>query len=233
MNKNKPKILNPDLKEDYHIHSINFSDGFNTIDEIVIFAGKLGKKKIMITDHTSIGRRKSLSSRNMLLSLWRNVHNDVEVDFGVEADILNSKGDIADTIYQNITDEKIILSPHLSHYQDDLSTLTEAFVNAIERFHERIFCIGHLHIGKIFWSPEIPESFDVVKVIETANKYKIPIEVNGSYLDEKCNCEILDKILEHAETIVINSDAHTLSQMKDNPEKARALLVEKGLLDQR
>lgn len=46
------KILNPGNSGDFHMHSINFSDGFNTIDELVIHAGKIGLKKIAITDHS-------------------------------------------------------------------------------------------------------------------------------------------------------------------------------------
>jgi histidinol phosphatase-like PHP family hydrolase len=45
------KILNT-MGEDYHMHSINYSDGMNTIDEIVQYAGKIGLKKITITDHS-------------------------------------------------------------------------------------------------------------------------------------------------------------------------------------
>ena len=44
------EIINPG-REDFHMHSSNFSDGFNTIDEIVKYAGEIGLKKIAITDH--------------------------------------------------------------------------------------------------------------------------------------------------------------------------------------
>ena len=45
------KVLNT-IHEDYHVHSLNYSDGMNTIDEIVQYAGKIGMKKIVITDHS-------------------------------------------------------------------------------------------------------------------------------------------------------------------------------------
>ncbi|MCX6168152.1 MAG: PHP domain-containing protein [Ignavibacteriales bacterium] len=44
------EIINPG-NEDYHIHSLNYSDGMNTVDEIVKFAGEIGLTKITITDH--------------------------------------------------------------------------------------------------------------------------------------------------------------------------------------
>ena len=36
----KDKIINLDNR-DYHMHSMNFSDGFNTVDEMVKFAGEI------------------------------------------------------------------------------------------------------------------------------------------------------------------------------------------------
>jgi len=53
------KILNPGNTSDLHMHTITFSDGFNTIDEIVIHAGKVGLKKIAITDHSQFAIDKS------------------------------------------------------------------------------------------------------------------------------------------------------------------------------
>ncbi len=207
------------------MHSLNFSDGLNTVDEIVQFAGKLGYKKIMITDHASTGKRSSLSLRGILLKHWKNVHNNVEVEFGVEADLLNAKGDISSAI-QEVDEGKIIISPHLGYFEDDLSQLETAFEKAIERFHERIFCIGHLHIGSTFWAPSIPESFDVVRVIQKANEYKIPLELNGTYIEgDLCNCKIAELIIEHADTIVINSDAHTLAQLRDNKQKVKKFIL--------
>lgn len=80
------KVLNT-IHEDYHIHSLNYSDGMNTIDEIVQYAGKIGMKKIAITAHSqaTIDYDK-FGFRNWRTSLRRrkNVYNDVEVFFGVE-----------------------------------------------------------------------------------------------------------------------------------------------------
>ncbi|MCP4762681.1 MAG: PHP domain-containing protein, partial [archaeon] len=45
------KIINEKISGDYHIHSSTLSDGMNSIDEIVIQAGKLNYKEIAITDH--------------------------------------------------------------------------------------------------------------------------------------------------------------------------------------
>jgi histidinol phosphatase-like PHP family hydrolase len=88
------KLLNT-IHEDYHIHSLNFSDGMNTIDEIAQYAGKMGMKKIAITDHSQkvLDRANiTLKNRRPKMSERKNVHNDVEVIFGVEADLLDEEG---------------------------------------------------------------------------------------------------------------------------------------------
>lgn len=226
------KIINPDLTEEYHIHSLNYSDGMNTVDEIVQYAGKIGLKKIMITDHADYKKKKPLSFREQTW-FWKNVHNDVEVSFGVEADLLNRKGDIADIIGTGRDDEPIILSLHLKQYEDDYSTLAEGFVNAIKRYHERIFCLGHLHIKfpNFYSKLVLPDDFDIELVIKTANEYGIPLEINGNYLkEEDCVCSRVDIILEQADTIVISSDAHNLAALKDNPQRVKELLEKKGIL---
>lgn len=107
------KILNPG-PEDYHIHSITFSDGWNSVDEIVKYAGDIGMTKIAICDHSA-----ALLKADGLLKKtyrspckrWQNVYNDVEVIFGVEADLLNEAGDVCMEI-DGIAGDFIILSYH-------------------------------------------------------------------------------------------------------------------------
>jgi histidinol phosphatase-like PHP family hydrolase len=59
----------------------------HTIDEIVQYAGKIGLKKIVITDHSQfLLDTKKIPRRNRRSHITRrkNVHNDVEVLWGVE-----------------------------------------------------------------------------------------------------------------------------------------------------
>ena len=77
------KLLNS-IHEDYHMHSLNYSDGLNTIDEIVQYAGKIGMKKITITDHSQAYVQKNnifASSARGPLKRRVNIYNDVDVDF--------------------------------------------------------------------------------------------------------------------------------------------------------
>ncbi|MBW2991375.1 PHP domain-containing protein [Candidatus Woesearchaeota archaeon] len=218
------KILNTE-KEDYHVHSINYSDGLNTIDEMVRFAGEIGMKKIVFTDHSQKGNEKegkSLTCFRSAAQRWKNVHNDIEIVFGVEADLLNEKGDICDDI-QGIKGDFIILSYHPEIYQGAKKKLTQAFINAIERHHKIINAIGHLHA--------FSEDIDILVVVEHANKYDIPLEFNCRYLNPKWGDVKRAKLmLSKAKSIYVNSDAHTLVELRDGRKKGFDFLRENGYI---
>ncbi len=89
------KILNT-LYEDYHVHSLNYSDGMNTIDEVVKFAWESGMKKLVFTDYSQFVLDKNhigFKNRRSHITRWKNVFNDVDVLFGVEWDLMNESGE--------------------------------------------------------------------------------------------------------------------------------------------
>ncbi len=217
------KILNTE-KEDYHVHSFTFSDGFNTIDEIAKYAGEVGMKKIVITDHSQATLDHWGFSRKTFRGLiyrWKNVYNDVDISFGVEADLMNEKGDICDHI-DNRPGDFLILSYHHEVYKGDKKKITQAFLKAIERHHERIKMIGHLHITK-----EI--DFDLI--IAAANKYNLPLEINCKYFEPKYfNPEAIKKIASSANSIYVNGDCHTLYDLANVRKIGFKFLKENGFI---
>jgi histidinol phosphatase-like PHP family hydrolase len=235
------KILNTE-KEDYHVHSLNFSDGFNTIDEMVRYAGEIGMKKLVFADHSQAALDAEGIPKKTFRTIitdgnrWRNVINNVEVIFGIEADLLNEQGDICNQI-QNKTSDFIILSYHRRTYKGDKKKLTQAFINAIERHHEEIKMIGHLHIS-FLEGLEI----DVAKIVALANKYKIPLELNCKYLsiggESEKNPENIAKqieaiklMLSKADQVYVNSDAHTLWELKELRKIGFKFLKENGFIN--
>lgn len=209
------QILNPG-KEDYHIHSITFSDGWNSVDEIVRYAGEIGLTKIAICDHstallTSEGFvRKTYRSP---FKRWKNVFNDVEVIFGVEADLLNDSGDVCMEI-QGIEGDFIILSYHEEVFKSESKKIADSFISAKKRYHDRIDCIGHVCYG-------IDEP-DALTVIKAANDYDIPLELNAKYFVK--HPEIWKVLLDNAARLYVNSDAHLLSDLRDLRPQAFELL---------
>lgn len=219
------KIVNT-KQEDFHMHSLNYSDGLNTIDEMVVLAGKIGLKKIAITDHSQATLdAENFGKKNVRGTIirWKNIHNNVEVIFGVEADLLDEDGNICDNI-QGKKADFMILSAHDDNYRGDFSKITLAYLNAIKKHHKAISCIGHIN-AKYF------EKFvDVEEVIKIANKFGIPVEFNCSYLlRNNVNIKNTEIILAKADKIMVNSDAHTLYELKFAREVGFKFLEEHGL----
>jgi histidinol phosphatase-like PHP family hydrolase len=233
------RIINPGA-EDYHTHSLNYSDGLNTIDEMVIHAGKVGLEILGITDHSRAMHNYFAKHYGMnlggkifrgIIKRWRNVDNDVEVIFGVEGDLLNEDGDICHYVQQeNEPSELLILSAHDSAYSGDNTKITQGFIKAIERFHEKITFIGHPCALYKKWGNE--PMVDIDEIIKAANDYGLPMEmdcanmfVNGiTYLPH------LERMLERADLVVVNSDAHHKSELEWLREKGFEWLRENKVI---
>ncbi len=220
------QIINPD-GEDYHIHSLNFSDGISTIEEIVQYAGKIGLKKIAITDHSQVmldHYKFARKSPRSIIKRWENVHNDVKVIFGIEGDILNEQGDICKEI-QNINSDFLILSVHDTIYQGDPKKINAAYLNAIKRYCQEIKFIGH-PCAKYF-----AEQVDISALVRAANEYKIPLEFNcKNYLKGDTNIPNLQILLNEANQIYVNSDAHLLNELRDVRKRGFEYLRKEGYL---
>ena len=153
----------------------------------------------------------------------KNVHNNVNVIFWVEWDVINEDGDISTTI-QNIEWDFIILSVHLDWYSSEPETVTKWLLNAIERYHDKINLIGHLHDSKQLW-----KFLDIRPIVELANKFWIPLEFNHWTFKKRSIKEHLDYILKNAKSIYVNSDAHTLSDLETKRKDCYDYLKELGL----
>jgi histidinol phosphatase-like PHP family hydrolase len=208
-------ILNPG-PEDYHIHSITFSDGWNSVDEIVRYAGDIGLTKIAICDHSmALLKAEGLITKTYRspCKRWQNVFNDVTVIFGVEADLLNTSGDVCLEI-QGLEGDFIILSYHEEVFKSESNKIANGFINAIKRYHEKIDCIGHICYGI--------DNADALTVIKAANEYNIPLELNAKYFVK--NPENWRVLLDNAARLYINSDSHLLSDLRDLRPQAFEIL---------
>lgn len=198
-------------QEDYHMHSFNFSDWMNTVDEIVQHANKIWLKKIAITDHSQVvaDTHQWLNKwRRRIIERWQNVHNDVEVIFGVEWDLLNEAGDVCLDIQWKIP-EFVLLSAHSGMYQWNPENITQAYINAIKRYHDKIKFLGHPCVKT--WEKYI----DIETITKVANEYWVWLEFNcKNFVTEKTNMDNLEKMLSIADTIYVNSDAHTLYELQ-------------------
>ncbi|MBT5022687.1 PHP domain-containing protein [Candidatus Woesearchaeota archaeon] len=221
----KINIVNPG-SEDYHMHTFTFSDGANTIDEIVRFAGEIGLSKIVITDHSQVymeqkGYHKKTSPS--IMGRWKNVWNDVDVSFGVEADLLNEQGDVCMNI-QGREFEHVVLSAHRTSYSGNPELITRGYLNAISRFGDKITLLGH-PCANYF-----DEYVEIEPIVKAANDCGVGLEFNcGNLVIGKTNLVKLDKMFELADRVYVNSDAHVLYDLKMFRQKGFEYLEEKGL----
>ncbi len=196
------KLVNP--RSDLHTHSMQFSDGLNTIDELVWMAGRLGLEKLAITDHSD-ARPFPLVSYRVVLSRYRNVINDVEVVFGVEADLLSDDGDICSTI-QKQESHFVILSAHPDTFKGNPERITDAWLKAIQKHHRRLQFLGH--------PCDYFPALEIGRVVRAANDYGLPLEINTSNLATgRTDRKRLDEMVALADRLVVNSDAHSLADM--------------------
>ena len=216
---------------DYHIHSV-LSDGSSTVEEIVWYAWKLGMETIAITDHSdhltkilkerylvcpSGGARYSLNDR-------KNIHNDVNVIFWVEWDVINENWDVCLT-NQQIEWNFTILSIHWNWYISGHNTATKWFLSAIEKYHDKINLIGHPYDVNQLW-----EDIEIAPIVELANKYWIALEFNyWTFCKNRAIKESLDYMLKNAKNIYVNSDAHCLSSITPRRQECYDYLKEMWL----
>lgn len=137
---------------------------------------------------------------------WKNYHNDLEVAFGVEGDLLDEEGSCCFEIHHQASDF-CILSVHHSVFQGELQNITQAYSRAIEKYHDQIDLIGHPFLTKTC------EFLEVEEFVACLNRYNIPLEIDTAYLrNNKTDLQKLRAALELLETgVYVNSDMHTFA----------------------
>lgn len=220
------KIINFDAK-DFHMHTSSFSDGLNTIDELVQFAWRIGMDEICITDHSDAAIMWKFQSKGIFASAgrwstpsYKNVFNSVKVSFGVEWDILNDMWETCFTIQWQESDF-IILSAHSDIYESSPDTVTQATIKAIEHHADIIKFIAHPTCNNQFW-----KEYDLKHLIEVANYHNIPLEINGKSISRwKSDRDKVEFLLKHADALYLNSDAHNLNDLQTyRPETVKLLM---------
>ena len=75
------------------------------------------------------------------------------------------------------------------------------------------------------------DNLDIKKLVEVANNYDIWLEFDATnFVRNKTDLEKLDYLLQNANKIYINSDAHNLYELKNSRKKAIEFLKENKFL---
>ncbi|MBU0534910.1 DNA polymerase/3'-5' exonuclease PolX [Patescibacteria group bacterium] len=230
--KNKlPELIDlKDIKGDLHVHT-NFSDGLNTIEEMVEAAKNLGYEYLGITDHSpSIQSRglgtvlKTIRDTRKKIDEINTSQKDVKVLYGYEVNIsVDESLALPEDILKNL--DFVIAGIHTSLNQDK-KTVTKRLLSAIENPYVNIIA----HPSGRMLNERDPSDPDWNKIFDAARDRGVILEINGQPNRLDLPDDLIKSAISWGVKLVINSDAHSIDQldyMKYGIDNARRGWAEK------
>jgi putative hydrolase len=208
------------LKIDLHLHTITSLHAYNTIYEYILHAKKLKMKVIGIADHGP--DLDTTLTDDIYFRLLKKIPKYVEgirVLKGVEANIINSKGelDISEKAIKNLDYITANLHKGTSYKDGGKEKNTQTIINAIKS--GKINIISHPEDIKI-------GDADHARIYEAACKNDVILEINLSHLSpgefnsdtiEKYKA-IVDVAKKYNQKVIVGSDAHCIWEMADDSQ---------------
>ncbi len=195
-----------DMRGDLHLHT-NWSDGNNSIEEMVEAAAEFGHDYIVISDHaTGSGMVGGVGLEDDELEAQiaevRAVAEEAPIDVftGVEANIgPDGSISVGDDVLEEL--DIVVASPHSSLDGD----ATERLIRAIE--HPSVDILGHPSGRLINRRPG--HDFDVRKVASAAADNGVALEINSNPHRLDLWGGAVQVTIEEGATIAIDTDAHS------------------------
>ena len=198
-----------DIKGDLHMHT-TWSDGVNSLEEMVETAYKLGYQYIVIGDHSQSARVANGLTPERYKQQWKEIERlnkiynpkGFYILRGAEVDILpDGSLDLPDEILEQF--DFVVASVHSRFEQDN----TERIIKAMENPYVNM--IGH-PTGKQYGYRE-GYPVDINKLIEVAKETGTALELNTQRMD--LSPENVRKCMEAGVYIGIVTDAHSARQL--------------------
>ncbi len=167
-----------DVKGDLQMHS-KWSDGNNTIEEMVEEGKNLGHKYIAFTDHVGSLKvaggmnKKEWEKQGKKIKKIRKKYDDIHIFHGLEANIKkNGEFDVKDSF---LKEADVVLASIHSSFRMSKKDMTKRVIKAIENKHTNI--LSHPTGRKI--QKKEPINLDLEKVIDKAKENNVAIEINA------------------------------------------------------
>ncbi len=203
-------IEDGDIKGLVHCHS-TYSDGVNTIKEMVEAAKSYGYEYMLLTDHSKSAFYADGLDEDHLVQQWKEVDEvNAEMDDfvlfkGIESDILNDGAlDYDDDVLGQF--DCIIASVH-SNLKMDLDKAMSRLITAVENPYTRI--LGHC-TGRLLLSRE-GYPVDHKKLIDACISNGVVIEINANPQRLDIDWQWIDYIMEKDGMVSVNPDAHSVA----------------------
>jgi DNA polymerase (family 10) len=211
--KSLPQLIDEaTIQGDTHIHT-NWSDGDNSLDEMVSAAEKLRYRYIVFTDHSKGERIANGMSEERLkrqaqeIEKLRNKHGSISILHGSEVNILR-EGRLD---YDNETLKSldfVVASLH-KKFSSSVEVLTEAVLKAFE--NKYMDTLGH-PTGRLL-GRRGESGVNLAKVIVKARATGKYVEVDGQPRRMDLPYNWIKRAVEEGVVLTLSSDAHTTGEL--------------------
>lgn len=209
-----PKLVElSDIKGDIHTHT-NFSDGVDTLEDMVEQAKKMGYEYIGISDHAPSIQSRGLGTVLKIISDTRkrideinSSQSDIKVLYGYEVNILvDNSLSLPDDVLKNL--DYVIAGIH-SGFNQDRETVTKRLLSAIE--NPCVSVISHPS-GRVL-NERDPADPDWTKIFSAARDNNVLLEINSQPSRLDLPDDLVKMAVDWGVGLIINSDAHSTSEL--------------------
>ncbi len=209
-----PKLVNyDDVKGDLQMHT-KWSDGSNTIEEMVEEASNLGHKYIAFTDHVGTLKvaggmdKKEFKKQRKEIDKIQKKYDDIHIFHGMEANVKkNGELDVSDSFMK---EADVVLASVHSAFRMSKKDMTKRVIKAIENKHVNI--LSHPTGRKI--QKKEPISLDLEKVLDKAKENNVAIEINAYPERLDLNDVNVKQAVEKGAKISIGTDSHRKDHLR-------------------
>lgn len=215
---NDERFLNSDLKLSdfkgcFHFHT-NYSDGANTLSEMIFAGLAMGYEYFAVCDHSKASFQASgmwedkVFKQKEVISAVATEHKTT-IFHGIEADILRDGTlDYGDDFLKNF--DFVVASIH-SRFSLDKDEMTARIIRAVENPHTDV--LGHPSGRILLERPEFEADFD--KIIDACCANNVAIEINASAYRLDLDWRRIFQARDKNCIFSINPDAHSTTQLSN------------------
>ncbi len=207
-------IKKDDIRGIFHVHT-TYSDGANTLEEVIRHCIKLGYEYVGISDHSQSAyyagglKEEELKKQREEIEALREKYPDLSIFCGVESDIkADGSLDYPDDILKEL--DFVIASVH-SSLKMERAKMNERLIRALS--HPQVIMLGHptnrLLLGRN------SSALDLEKIFQAALDNGVILELNASPARLDLDWRHLKQIKEMKLKVSINPDAHSLENFED------------------
>jgi DNA polymerase (family X) len=210
--KKRPKLVEVDqLRGTFHVHT-TFSDGRNSVQEMLAAAAQRGWEYVGISDHSKVAyyagglTEEKLKEQHAEIARHEKDVKPMRVFRGTEADILpDGTMDYGPKVLAKF--DFVVASVH-SQFQMDLEQMTERILSAMD--DPTVTFLGHLTGRKLLSRAGYRVDYD--RIFDKAAERGVMIEINGNPNRLDVDWRYLRKAADRGVMFSIHPDAHSVSE---------------------